>query len=556
MTLVAGTIGCRGSLPFGGRTVQITKSSGSELKEIDAVPQRLATAKPRVDDEGLSASPHQSRPPAPDKVSASAAPTASQMTSVSAAAIPAAVGAESQSPNPKSIASATVASSPSATASATTAAPSSATTAAPSSTTSDKLPSASDTERDTKQAAADAKPGEGNLTTASLDANGKTDELLTLFQQFPSEVRQQVLRQYVAAVAQSADETNQPHPVNSELAKQINQLPTLPAPRSTAPQVSPTRLAENESAVATLSDTSDSITSPASDASVQAVSAERPASESTMVAHAVAGNSSDAVPATSGSGKASSEKASLANNPDEKATTDLNTEQELLAALIERLSSEPKDESDADRTSRLIKLRHAMVLAGDPDSAVSAVDGMAEAEQEFLRHHLLGLWSMIDPQGHPVPSRRFATAVPQIREAAKFAAAATDALEVRSLAFCTEIESYGQITSFPGNRFRPGQQVILYCEIENFTVERVETGYETHLLGSYDVFDAKNEKVFSQVLPADQQVSANFLRDYFIAYQMHLPEQLAPGTYRLQLTMEDVNGKKYGQSSIPLEIAK
>jgi hypothetical protein len=56
------------------------------------------------------------------------------------------------------------------------------------------------------------------------------------------------------------------------------------------------------------------------------------------------------------------------------------------------------------------------------------------------------------------------------------------------------------------------------------------------------------------LLPADQQVSANYLRDYFIAYQMHLPEQLRKGKYRLQLTMEDVNGKKYGQSSIPVEI--
>ena len=86
--------------------------------------------------------------------------------------------------------------------------------------------------------------------------------------------------------------------------------------------------------------------------------------------------------------------------------------------------------------------------------------------------------------------------------------------------------------------------------------KKLKNGYETHLQGSYDVYNDKNEKVFSQVLPADQQVSANYLRDYFIAYQMFLPSELAPGTYRLQLTMEDANGKKYGQSSIPFEIAK
>ena len=98
--------------------------------------------------------------------------------------------------------------------------------------------------------------------------------------------------------------------------------------------------------------------------------------------------------------------------------------------------------------------------------------------------------------------------------------------------------------------------MILYCEVENFAVEKVDTGFQTHLQGSYEVFNSENEKVISQLLPADRQVASKYLRDYFIAYQMHLPKQLTPGTYRLQLTMEDVAGKKYGQASIPLEIAE
>jgi hypothetical protein len=233
----------------------------------------------------------------------------------------------------------------------------------------------------------------------------------------------------------------------------------------------------------------------------------------------------------------------------------LNNE-ELYKALVASLSKAPAGETESARGSRLIKLRHLMVLSGNIDGAVEQIDGMSESEQEFLRHQLLGLWTMVDPDGHPTPSRRITTALPQLREATKFAAAATDSLDVRALSFCTEIESYGQIKTFEGNRFTAGQQVILYCEIENFIVNKVDDGYETHLQGSYDVYNEKNEKVISQLLPADRQVSANYLRDYFIAYQMHLPGQLSPGTYRLQLTMEDVGGKKYGQSSIPFQIAK
>ena len=68
------------------------------------------------------------------------------------------------------------------------------------------------------------------------------------------------------------------------------------------------------------------------------------------------------------------------------------------------------------------------------------------------------------------------------------------------------------------------------------------------------IYDHDNQKLISQLLPTDKQVSRKVLRDYFIAYQMFLPKQLKPGTYRLQLTIEDVEAQKYGQASIPVEI--
>jgi hypothetical protein len=270
------------------------------------------------------------------------------------------------------------------------------------------------------------------------------------------------------------------------------------------------------------------------------------------------GQTSDVLPA-SASREASGEKLveQAAVHSAEAATvsdTKLLTDKALYDALLQRLSQAPPNETESDRSRRLIMARHLMVLAGDPDRAVAKIEDMSEKEQEYLRHQLLGLWTIIDPDGHPVPARRFTTALPQLREATKYLAAATDSLDIRSLAFCTEIESYGQIKRFPGNRFESGQQVILYCEIDNFTVSDVDGGFETHLQGSYDIYNADNEKIVSQLLPADKQISTNYLRDYFIAYQMYLPKQLQKGSYRLQLTMEDVSGKKYGQASIPLEI--
>ena len=236
------------------------------------------------------------------------------------------------------------------------------------------------------------------------------------------------------------------------------------------------------------------------------------------------------------------------------------SDSELYDALLKRLGQAEPNESEAQKQRRQIIKRHVMVLSGDPDRAVDKLEGLTTQEQEYLRHQLLGLWTIIDPNGHPVSSRRFSSALPQIRQATEFLAAATDSLDVRALEFCTEIEAYGQVKPFPKRQFDPGQQVILYCEIENFVAKRIsdagKEGFETMLQGSYDLLDDSGRRVASQSLPVDKQLSKNKLRDYFIAYQMYLPESLEPGSYRLRLTMEDVHGKKYGQNEIEFAIKR
>ncbi len=230
------------------------------------------------------------------------------------------------------------------------------------------------------------------------------------------------------------------------------------------------------------------------------------------------------------------------------------SEQKLLAELSKRFAELPEDADDAALLRHHIRYRTMLMLSGRIDEALEPVDGLASSEQEYLRNQLLALWTAVDPQGHPVPQRRWSAALPHLREATSHMAAATGTLEVRSLAFCTEVESFGRITPFESTRFEAGQQVILYSEVDGFAAERLSAGYETQFQGSYEIFDASGKRLHQKVLPADKQVCNNYRRDYFIAYRLHLPSQLAVGKYRLELTMEDLKGEKYGQSSIDFEI--
>ncbi|XZE54524.1 hypothetical protein SH139x_000494 [Planctomycetaceae bacterium SH139] len=230
------------------------------------------------------------------------------------------------------------------------------------------------------------------------------------------------------------------------------------------------------------------------------------------------------------------------------------SEAALIAELLRRTQERIDAAQETPNLSDIFALRSLMLLDGRPDDAVKEVADWSAAEQDFLNYQMLAFWQLLDPQAHPVRQRRWAMALPHLREATSHMAAATDALEVRSLSFCEEVYGYGQTKPFPSSRFIAGQEVILYCEVDNFNAERLSDGFETHIRGSYQILDATGKRVAEQVLEDDKQTSANYRRDYYLPYLLPIPKQLTVGAYRLELTLEDVKGRKYGSASIPVEI--
>lgn len=391
-----------------------------------------------------------------------------------------------------------------------------------------------------------AKAGPSSLTAFAVSADADTRdqseslsqaELLEAFRDSPPEVQQQALRQWLAVSGTKATKTESPQGITAALHSTVENLPALPEDAAESTSL-PSRLASQEAAASPVSEV------------ISLASGLVPASG----ALTVSAEKALAPPASPPSGEASAEPIAEATQPSSLMSS--APDEDLYNELVRRLERAVPGESEADRYRRQIISRHLMLFAGNPDSAVTAFDGMKQTEQDFLRHYLLGVWSMIDSHGHPVAARRWSAAIPEMRQATQQLSAASESLDVRSLAFCKEIQSFGQVTAFESKRFEAGQKVILYCEIDNFLAQSTADGFETHLQGSYEFFDSQGRKVAGQVLPADKQLCANHLRDYFIAYQMNLPTNLDAGDYRLELTMECLKGQKYGQASIPLAIVR
>lgn len=229
--------------------------------------------------------------------------------------------------------------------------------------------------------------------------------------------------------------------------------------------------------------------------------------------------------------------------------------QEHLRTTTETLEKElARFDLDESRTARLnAYLRLLYVIADQRDHAVDPIEGFSDDERQYWKHQLYALLVSLDANDMHTSNRRAALALRDLR-AAEDHLSNISTLDVQNLAFCPKVLSFGRYVEYESSTFRPGQEVLLYVEVDNFAVEQKGEEFETHLQGEYSLFDAQNVRVRNVVLPSDEQLCNNRRRDYFIAYRLHLPDDLPAGSYVLQLTIEDVIGKKSNVATIDFRL--
>lgn len=224
---------------------------------------------------------------------------------------------------------------------------------------------------------------------------------------------------------------------------------------------------------------------------------------------------------------------------------------ETIAALESQLRAEELPPAERLRCEAGIRLLY--VLADRRDDALREIENIDAPQQDYWRSQLHSLQVSLATDGTPVPGRRATLALRPLREAVdQLGSLAT--LDVRNVAFCSEVSMWGQYKEFPKYEFKSDQEVLLYFEVENFTAIESEQGFATEFISSYEIFDAAGRRVAEQQFPSASETCRNRRRDYFIRYHMHVPKQLTAGEYTLQLTVEDQKGHKFGQGSAKFKV--
>lgn len=228
--------------------------------------------------------------------------------------------------------------------------------------------------------------------------------------------------------------------------------------------------------------------------------------------------------------------------------------QEMIADTIRQLEQVAANGrlSDEERTIAQLRLRMMYLVADRKTDAMEKVEGLSTEEQEVWSNTLFGLSDYMNVEDISV-SRRHMLALGSFRRAMTHLEAASP-LELQNLEFIQSVDSFGQFKPFPSHDFQAKQEVLLYVEVDNFSTKDVGGQFETVLQSSYEIYDQGGRRIDARHFPEVKDLCRVRRRDFYVPYRIYMPDDISPGSYRLELTVRDPAADKFGQSTIEFRI--
>lgn len=235
------------------------------------------------------------------------------------------------------------------------------------------------------------------------------------------------------------------------------------------------------------------------------------------------------------------------------ASAEMRADQASAAFLQGTASGSPPD--DATRRHYVesqVHLRLLYLMAGEQARAMQAIPGLEASEQEFWQQLLWSVSNYFDAAAMPNRSDRFTQTVEQLRTAV--ARLQGDAnLQLRNVAFCHKIVSFGNFERFERDEYSPGQLVLLYAEIANFkSAPQPSDGlYKTQIKSTIEIFRAgQGQPAKKMVFEPTVDLCRSHRQDYFHSYELKIPGDLTLGPHVLKLTVEDMQSGKLATYSV------
>ncbi|HUQ73026.1 MAG TPA: hypothetical protein VM165_26085 [Planctomycetaceae bacterium] len=244
----------------------------------------------------------------------------------------------------------------------------------------------------------------------------------------------------------------------------------------------------------------------------------------------------------------------MSSTPSSEWRQELDRTTAYLEQEVAALKPGSSPESQSTFLRKHVALRMLYLMGDHQERALTAIPGLPPAEQEFWQQLFWGVSNALDSDHIPNPKDRATQAISQLNSAIRRLQEQAD-LQIRNVSFCRQIQYFGNYERFPRDEFRPGQEVLLYAEIDNFKSEPTADGqYRTLLRSTLELLSPSGELRKVIEFPATEDLCRNYRRDYFHNYQFVIPERLPLGPHTLKLTVFDELSGKMSSYSLNLVV--
>lgn len=125
---------------------------------------------------------------------------------------------------------------------------------------------------------------------------------------------------------------------------------------------------------------------------------------------------------------------------------------------------------------------------------------------------------------------------------------------VNNACFATRVRGWGNVERFPSTTFRPGQEVIVYFELDRLQIRSAADGHTTGIDSSFRLVDGSGQRVGQWSFEPIVETCPAPRRDYFARYFIRIPEDAKPGRHRLEWSVTDTVAGASRQAHLDLDI--
>lgn len=130
----------------------------------------------------------------------------------------------------------------------------------------------------------------------------------------------------------------------------------------------------------------------------------------------------------------------------------------------------------------------------------------------------------------------------------------TAPLTVRRGCFASKVRGWGSIDAFPEPRFAPGQDVLVYLELDNVVGDETAGRWSTRVATQFRLIGADGNVVEQWSFEPVQDSADSPRTDYFVRYLLRMPPAAQTGPYRLEAIITDAVASKTATTELALDI--